>query len=85
MSLNIEHIPIVSVQLEFQNVLKKTADVATKNPLAPRLLSIRKLTDDCSRSREVERLSQTLPVCMKWEKNYTYNIRFIQTLLYSCM
>ena len=39
------------------------AEEATKNTLAPRLLKIHKLIDDCLRSRKVERHAvQTLPV-----------------------
>ena len=55
---------IISVykQLEFQNVLKKTAKVATKIPSAPKLLRILKPIDDCSRSIEVEWTVQILAV-----------------------
>ena len=53
MSIVHDHIPIVSVQtpIVLQNMLKKMVEVATKNSSTLRLLTICKLTDDCSRSR----------------------------------
>ena len=41
---------VVYKQLEFQNVLKKTAEVATNNrPFSTEAFEIRKLSDDCLR------------------------------------
>ena len=47
-----------SHMIVLQKELKKTVKAATKNHSAPSILMIRKLIDDCLRSRELGKLSK---------------------------
>ena len=61
--------------LALQKELKKTAKVATKTSL----LIIRKLTDDCSRLRELRKVSKLEPSGV-WSKNRYKSVDSYQAL-----